>query len=103
MKCRLYFVSVPVFVASLAFEPLALAQGELPVVVEYTAPHPECASSEAFQALVRTEIARSPRPGREWRFAVRILRECGLFKGTLSTETGVRKVTATQCDEVTSA
>lgn len=104
MKRRSFFRSMTVFLASLLLEPPALAQDERPVVVEYTAPTPECASSEAFQALVKIAIAGSPRPDRNWRFAVRIQRRDNVYEGTLAAETGaVRTITATRCEDVTAA
>ena len=104
MQRRGFFRSMTVFLASLLLEPQALGQDERPVVVEYTAPTPECASSEAFQALVNTEIARSPRLDRNWRFAVRILRRDSIYEGTLTAESGAeRTITAARCDDVTAA
>jgi hypothetical protein len=103
MKYCCFFGLVAAILASLSLEPVALAQGEQPVVVEYVAPTPECASSEAFQALLKTDIARTPMPERTWRFSVKIRRQDGLYEGTLTTESGVRTVTATRCDDVTAA
>jgi len=103
MKLSFLFPAWMAVLASLSFKGLASAQTGRPVVVEYTAPTPECASSEAFQALLETEVARSPNPGRPWRFAVHIRREADTYEGMLMTETGVRRVTSTRCDDVTGA
>jgi hypothetical protein len=72
-----------------------------PVIVEYVAPS-ECASSEAFHALLQAQVARNPNPDRGWRFSVMIRHE-GDYVGTLKTERGVRELRAPTCDEVTSA
>ena len=105
MNLRLLFGLTTALLFFSPFERVALAQsdpGARPVIVQYVAP-PECASNEAFQILLKTEIARSPNPARPWRFSVRILRQPGSYEGTLTTETGIRQVTASRCDDVTSA
>lgn len=102
VELRFFFVAIATFLASLAVATRAWAQLERPVVVGYEAP-PECASAEAFQVLLSIEIARSPNPARPWRFSVVIRRQPGSYAGTLTTETGVRTVTATRCDDVTAA
>jgi hypothetical protein len=78
------------------------APGPRPVIVEYFAPS-ECGTNDAFQTLVKTEIARSPNADRPWRFSVRIRRRSGVYQGDLTTETGARRVTASTCDDVTAA
>jgi hypothetical protein len=102
-KLRFFVGLMIALFASFSFESPALAQRERPVIVEYIAPTPECASSEAFQLLLAAEIARSPNPDRTWRFSVLVRRQGEFYEGTLTTETGVRKVTATRCDDVTAA
>jgi hypothetical protein len=97
-----FFVATMITFLALAFEASAWAQQERPVVVGYEAP-PECASAEAFQVLLAIEIARSPNPDRPWRFSVVIRRQADSYAGTLTTESGVRTVTATRCDDVTAA
>ncbi|HEY1955095.1 MAG TPA: hypothetical protein VGH28_05770 [Polyangiaceae bacterium] len=77
------------------------ARAEGPVVVSYTAP-PECASAEAFHALLANEIARTPNPDRPWRFSVSITHE-GDYVGTLETEASTRELRAPTCDDVTAA
>ena len=65
---------------------------------------PDCASNDAFQALVKAEIARFRAPDRNRRLSVRIVQQDGLYAGTLTTETGaVRTITAARCDDVTAA
>ena len=84
-----------------------------PVVVEYVAPN-ECASTEAFHALLQAQVARNPNPDRPWRFSVTVRHVDGSaqrdvangegdYVGTLKTESGVRELRAPTCDEVTSA
>jgi hypothetical protein len=105
MNLRLLFGLTTALLFFSPFERVALAQSDQaarPVIVQYVAP-PECGSNVAFQVLLKTEIARSPNPARPWRFSVRIVRQPGSYEGTLTTETGVRQVTANRCDDVTSA
>src|ERR1700722_14181761 len=104
IRLRFTFCGLTALLAavSLASPAAALAPADRPVVVEYVAP-PECASNEAFLMLLKTEIARSRNPDRPWRFAVHVLRQTGGYEGTLTTETGVRKVTAARCDDVTAS
>ncbi len=102
MKCRFVLAKMAAFLAALSFAALVSAQTELPVVIAYDAP-PECASLEAFQKLLEAEIARAPNPSRPWRFSVKVRREGDTYVGMLSTETGVREVTAARCDDVLSA
>jgi hypothetical protein len=72
--------------------------------LEYVAPTPNCASNDAFQALVKAEIARFPGSDRNRRLSVRIVQQDGLYASTLTTETGaVRTITAARCDDVTAA
>jgi hypothetical protein len=102
MKLRFLFGLWSAWLAFLAHAPAARAQGERPILVEYNAPTPECASSEAFQALLRAEMARSSDVESPRRFALRIRRvPDGRYEGTLSSEMAVRQVTASRCDEVT--
>jgi hypothetical protein len=77
------------------------ARATTPVVVEYTAP-PECASSEAFHALLSAQLAQTSNPDRPWRFSVSIRHESD-YVGVLRTETGSRELRAPTCDEVTAA
>ncbi|MGO9833027.1 MAG: hypothetical protein ACLP1X_02295 [Polyangiaceae bacterium] len=61
-------------------------------------------SNDAFQALVKAEIARFPGSDRNRRLSVRIVQQDGLYAGTLTTETGAfRTITAARCDDVTAA
>ncbi len=104
MKLRFLFGLLTKGLAFLALAPSARAQGERPILVEYSAPIPECASSEAFHTLLRAEMAPSSDVERAWRFALRIRRiPDGRYEGTLTTETGIRQVTASRCDEVTAS
>jgi hypothetical protein len=80
---------------------MASARADNPVVVEYVAPE-ECASNDAFHALLSAQIAQTTNPDRPWRFAVHI-RHDGDYVGTLKTETGSRELRAPTCDEVTGA
>lgn len=103
MKRPLLFGSLALF-AGLVIELPAFAQDPRPVVVEYLAPLPECASADAFQRLLQAEVARWPNERRLWRFSVRVRRgERGGFEGTLTSERGPRTVTAGTCDALTSA
>jgi hypothetical protein len=88
--------------ALLSFQVPASAQGDRPVMVEYDAPA-ECASSEAFQRLLQTQIARFPDPDRTWRWTVRIHREGAVYEGAVTSEAGVRSTRACRCDDVTAA
>ncbi len=84
---------------------LALARSAAaddPVVVEYVAP-PECASTEAFHALLTAQIARLPSVDRTWRFSVRIVHVDDAYIGRIKTETGTRELHAQTCDAVVSA
>lgn len=69
-----------------------------PIVIEYSAP-PDCASDEAFEALVRSELAPHVR---SWRFVVTIHQE-GDWVGTIATSTGTRELRAPTCDDVVAA
>ncbi len=102
-QCFLALMTISV--ASLLLQPrLALAQDERPLLGEYVAPSPACPSSDAFQALVRAEGARSGTLEPDWRFSVRVVQQDGLYAGTLTPATGgVRTVTATRCEDVTAA
>jgi hypothetical protein len=86
--------------AVLAVAPRASADD--PVIVEYVAP-PECASVEAFRALLTAQIARMPNPDRTWRFSVRVVHADDAYVGRVTTETGTRELHAQTCDEVVSA
>lgn len=77
------------------------ARAATPVVVEYVAP-PECASSEAFHALLSAQLAQTSNPDRPWRFSITI-RHDDDYVGELKTETGSRELRAPTCDEVTAA
>lgn len=104
MKLHSVFALAAVSFASLMLRPaFALAEGESPASLEYVAPTPDCVSNDAFQALVKAEIARLPSSDRDRRLSVRIVQHEGLYAGTLTTETGVRQVTAGRCDEVTAS
>src|ERR1700677_4756832 len=77
----------------------AVARGDTPVVVAYVAPD-ECASVDAFQVLVATEIARRPEADRTWRWSVRVRRERdGSYEGTVTSEDRERTVASTSCDD----
>jgi len=91
---------VAAFVAASAIADRADADD--PVVVEYVAPQ-ECASTEAFHALLAAQIARTPNPDRTWRFAVRIVHADDAYVGRVKTETTTRELHAKTCDEVVSA
>lgn len=78
------------------------AAAEDPVIVEYVAPD-ECASTEAFHALLTAQIARTPNPERTWRFSVRVVHADDAYIGRVTTETGTRELHARTCDEVVSA
>jgi hypothetical protein len=103
MKLHSFFALTAVLFASLPLRPaFALARGESPASLEYVAPTPDCLSNDAFQALVKAEIARFPSSDRDRR--VRIVQQDGLYAGTLTTETGaVRTITAARCDDVSTA
>jgi hypothetical protein len=105
MKLHSFFILTAVSFASLPLRPaFALAQGESPASLEYVAPTPDCVSNDAFQALVKEEIARFPSSERNRRLLVRIVQQEGLYAATLTTETGaVRTITAARCDDVTAA
>jgi hypothetical protein len=102
MNRRFLFAKMAAFLAVLSVATFASAQSERPVILAYEAP-PGCASLEAFQELLGTEIARAPNPDRPWRFSVRIQREGDTYEGTLTTESGVRTMTSARCDDLTSA
>src|SRR5580704_12036857 len=92
-----------VFAAALAASAIASpAAADDPVVVEYVAP-PECASTEAFHALLAAQIARLPAVDRTWRFSVRIVHVDDAYVGRIQTETGTRELHAQTCDAVVSA
>ena len=78
------------------------ASADQPVIVEYVAPS-ECASVEAFQALLAAQVARTPNADRTWRFAVSIVHADDAYIGRLKTESGERQIQAQTCDEVASA
>ncbi len=78
------------------------AAADDPVIVEYVAPD-ECASTEAFHALLAAQIARTPNPERTWRFSVRVVHADDAYIGRVTTETGTRELHARTCDEVVSA
>jgi hypothetical protein len=105
MKPHIFFALAAVSSASLALWPaLARAQDESPTSVEYIAPTPDCVSNDAFQALVKAEMAHFPSSDRGRRPSVRIVPQDGLYAGTLTTENGaVRTVTAARCEDVTAA
>ncbi len=89
-----------VFLA-LASEARAQEEGP-PLLVDYSAPAADCASSDAFQTRLRAETARSPDIAHPRRFAVQIRRiPDGRYEGTLTAGTAVRQVTASRCGEVT--
>src|ERR1700722_648447 len=100
---RFLLPSLVATVFALALARPSWAQDDRPVIVEYVAPSPECASNDAFRALLQAEIARTTGPHPAWRFSVRIRREDNAYEGTLTTETGVRTVRAARCDDVTAA
>lgn len=106
MKLHIFFaLTAAVSFAAPPLRPaIALAQGESPASLEYVAPTPDCVSNDAFQGLVKAEIARFPSSDRDRRLSVRIVQQDGLYAGTLNTETGaVRTITAARCDDVTAA
>jgi hypothetical protein len=80
----------------------AMARGDAPVVVAYVAPA-ECASLDAFQVLVATEIARRPGSERTWRWSVRVREMQGVYEGTVTSEDVERTVLSASCDDVTAA
>ena len=88
--------------ASWLFAAPAMAHGDAPVVVAYVAPA-ECASLDAFQVLVATEIARRPAADRTWRWSVRVRELQGVYEGTVTSEDVERTVSSESCDEVTAA
>jgi hypothetical protein len=75
------------------------ARAGLPIVVEYSAP-PECASVEAFQALLSVQV--SPRADRRWRFIVNVRRE-GDYVATITTSAVTRELRAPTCDDAVAA
>jgi hypothetical protein len=105
MKLHSFFALAAVSFASLTLPPaFALAQDESVASLGYVAPTPDCIPNDAFQALVKAEIARFPSSDRDRRLSVRIVRQDGLYAGTLTTETGaVRTITAARCEDVTAA
>ena len=96
-------VAATAFLSSLAFEAVAAAQDERPVVVDYVAPSPECPSTEAFQAAITTQMARAVGHEHPARLSVRIRPKSGGYEGTVTTERAVRTVAAARCEEVTAA
>jgi hypothetical protein len=105
MKLHSFFALAAVSFASLPLRPaFALGRGESPASLEYVAPALDCVSNDAFQALVKAEIALFPSSDRGRRLSVRIVQKDGLYAGTLTTETSaVRTITAARCDDVTTA
>jgi len=96
-------LGVAVAAASWLLTAPAMARGDTPVVVAYVAPD-ECASIDAFQVLVATEIARRPAADRTWRWSVRVRRERdGTYEGTVTSEDVERTAASTSCDDVTAA
>jgi hypothetical protein len=79
-----------------------MARGDAPVVVAYVAPA-ECASLDAFQVLVATEIAQRPEADRTWRWSVRVREQEGVYEGTVTSEDIERTVSSASCDNVTAA
>jgi hypothetical protein len=103
---RAFFVTAAVVViALLAFARPARAEPDdaRPVIVEYVAPSPECASASTFLEILRAEVARNPRVARPWRFVLQIVREGDGYVGTLTTRSGKRTVRAPKCDDVTAS
>ncbi|HEY1958800.1 MAG TPA: hypothetical protein VGH28_24465 [Polyangiaceae bacterium] len=88
-------------VLALATTVVAPARAETPVVIEYSAP-PECASDEAFEALVRSELAPHVRA---WRFVVTIRHDdSGAdWLATIGMSTATRELRAPTCDDVVAA
>lgn len=105
MKFEAFFAAVAVTVASLPLRSsFALENGASRVSVDYVAPTPDCVSNDAFQALVKAEIARFPTSERDRRLSVRIVQQDGVYAGTLTTDAGAsRTITAARCDDVTAA
>lgn len=103
VNLRFLFGPLTPWLAFLALAPSARAQGEPPILVEYSAPS-ECASNETFQTLLRAEMARSLDVEHAQRFMLRIRRfPDGHYEGRLATEGAVRQVIASRCDEVTAS
>jgi hypothetical protein len=93
-----------VSLALLAREGVALAEEPRSVVVEYVAPPPpECASPDAFRALLAADVERGPRARSDWHFAVHIRRSDDGYTGVVTSEAGARTVHAATCDETTAA
>jgi hypothetical protein len=104
MKRRFLFDLLTTWLVFLVLAASARAQGERPILFEYSAPTPECPTSEAFQTLLRAEMARSSDVEHAFHFALRIRRiPDGRYEGTLTTETGVRQLKASRCDELTAS
>ena len=74
------------------------ARADLPVIIEYSAP-PECASTEAFDALVRAQLAPHVR---SWRFVVTVRRESD-WVATIESSSSTRELHAATCDDVVAA
>ena len=74
------------------------ARADLPVIIEYSAP-PECASTEAFDALVRTQLAPHVR---SWRFVVTVRRESD-WVASIESSSATRELHAASCDDVVAA
>ncbi len=74
------------------------ARADLPVIIEYSAP-PECASTEAFDALVRAQLAPHVR---SWRFVVTVRRESD-WVATIESSSTTRELHAASCDDVVAA
>jgi hypothetical protein len=80
-----------------------MARGDTPVVVAYVAPA-ECASLDAFQVLVSTEIARRPVADRTWRWSVHVrVERDGSYQGIVTSEDASFTAASTSCDDVTAA
>jgi hypothetical protein len=100
MKLGLVFACA---LAELALAALAGADEGAPVVVSYTAPS-ECASDEAFVALLQGQLSRQPPTSRPWRFQVKVhRREEGDYEGTLTFASGERVMHAPACDDLVEA
>jgi hypothetical protein len=105
MRLSLVFGSTGLLASlSLSFAAQAAAQ-ERSIFVEYVAPA-ECASTDAFQSQVESEVARSPNPHRTWQWSVHIVSRDGTQGGYVATVTnagGARTMRAPRCDDLTAA
>jgi hypothetical protein len=88
-------------VFALFFAVESRADDRLPVVIEYSAPA-ECASDDAFRALLEAQLARTPDAGRPWRFGVTIRRGQD-YEGTLTFSSSERVLHAPTCDDLVAA